>query len=84
MKNKDLKERYQLLIEWNQYRLDQNKESLDKLIELLPKLETVLEGDASFETDIPDLHSLKVIYETSIRNFESKVDKYKELIGELS
>ncbi|WP_221392757.1 hypothetical protein [Dyadobacter sp. NIV53] len=84
MKNESLKERYQLLIDWNTYRLEQNTESLEKLLVLLPKLDKELEGDESYKSDIPDLHSLKVIYETGIRNFESTIDKYNSLLKDLS
>ncbi len=75
-----LKKNYQYMIDWNLYRLDQNNESLEKLKKLLTKLDRNMDGDAAYEKDVVDLDALKLIYETSIRNFEGQVDKYRNLI----
>lgn len=79
-KNRDIKTSYQYLIDWNRYRLEQNKQSLEKLLILLPKLDRELEADKMYEADIDDLESLRIIYETGIRNFESQIDRYQKLI----
>ncbi|MCF2447089.1 hypothetical protein L0657_24255 [Dyadobacter sp. CY345] len=79
-KNRDIKTSYQYLIDWNRYRLEQNKQSLEKLLTLLPKLDRELEADKMYEADIDDLESLRIIYETGIRNFESQIDRYQKLI----
>ncbi len=71
------------MIDWNKYRLEQNTESLTKLIALLPELPEPDQADPVYQADIDDLLSLKIIYETGIRNFESKIDKYSELLDEL-
>lgn len=84
MDDQVLKEKYQYMVDWNLYRLEQNKESLDKLMILLSRLGTELEGDATYQADLLDFQSLKIIYETSIRNFEGKIQKYNELLEELS
>ena len=83
MNSKSLKEQYQNIIDWNIYRIDQSTESLDKLTQLLPKLGTGEEGDVSHQQEIVELNSLKLIYETGIRNLEGKVDKYKKLLEEM-
>lgn len=71
------------MIDWNRYRLEQNTESLKKLIALLPKLTEEDQADPVYQADIDDLLSLKIIYETGIRNFEGKIDKYTELLEEM-
>ena len=71
------------MIDWNLYRAEQNGESLKKLTKMLSELDRDLKGDETYEKDIVDLDSLKIIYETSIRNFEGQVDKYRNLISEL-
>ncbi|MCF0056064.1 hypothetical protein [Dyadobacter sp. CY356] len=83
MKKNSLQKAYQKMIDWNNYRLEQNTESLNKLIALLPELTDEDQADPVYQADIDDLLSLKIIYETGIRNFESKIDKYKELLKEL-
>ncbi len=79
-KNKNIKTSYQYLIDWNRYRLEQNRQSLEKLLILLPKLDREHDADKMYETDIDDLESLRIIYETGIRNFESQIDRYQKLI----
>jgi hypothetical protein len=83
MKKSSLGESYQQMIDWNIYRLDQNKESYEKLIELLPTLATDENADAVYQADVDDMESLRLIYETAIRNFEGKIQKYKELLAAL-
>jgi hypothetical protein len=83
MHKKSLKKGYQHMIDWNEYRLVQNQESLKKLIELLPEFESADQGDPVYQADFDDLLSLKIIYETGIRNFEGKIQKYKELLAGL-
>ena len=83
MSKKALKDQYQNIIDWNVYRVEQSQESLNKLIDLLPKLGTGEEGDVSHQQEIVEMHSLALIYETGIRNMEGKVDKYKKLLEEL-
>jgi len=78
-----LKQKYQQMADWNLYRLKQNKASLEKLLKLLPELDTATGAAEVYEADLDDLQSLRLIYETSIRNFESKVDIYRNLIIEL-
>ena len=78
-----LEKAYQQMIDWNLYRAEQNGESLKKLTKMLSELDRDLKGDETYEKDIVDLDSLKIIYETSIRNFEGQVDKYRNLISEL-
>lgn len=78
-----LKKAYQQMIDWNLYRAKQNGESLKKLTKMLSGLDRDLEGSSVYAKDVVDLNSLKIIYETSIRNFEGQVDKYKKLIEEL-
>ncbi len=80
---KSLKDSYQKMLDWNQYRAQENSASLKKLLKLLSQLDRVSEASPTYEKDVDDLESLKFIYETSIRNFESQVDKYKALIAEL-
>ena len=82
MKEKTPLQRYQAMIDWNLYRLKQNKASLEKLNKLLPGFDYTEEADDTYKSDYDDLLSLKIIYETGIRNFESKVDYYKALILE--
>ncbi|MBE9463510.1 hypothetical protein ACFP1I_11320 [Dyadobacter subterraneus] len=84
MKKNSLQQAYQKMIDWNSYRLEQNTESLKKLIELLPQLSEEDQADPVYQADIDDLLSLKIIYETGIRNFESKIDKYNELLDEMT
>ncbi|MCF2487670.1 hypothetical protein [Dyadobacter sp. CY347] len=83
MAQKSLKESYQKMLEWNQYRAEENSGSLKKLLQLLSELDRESEADEAYEKDIDDLESLKFIYETGIRKFESQVDKYKALIAQL-
>ena len=83
MKKNSLQQAYQKMIDWNNYRLEQNTESLNKLITLISELTDEDQADPVYEADIDDLLSLKIIYETGIRNFESKIDKYNELLTEL-
>jgi len=82
-KNKKLEKAYQAMIDWNLYRAEQNGESLTKLTKMLSELDRSLEGDETYAKDIVDLDAMKIIYETSIRNFEGQVDKYRQLINEL-
>jgi len=82
-KTNKLEKAYQQMIDWNLYRAEQNGESLTKLTKILSELDRDLEGDETYAKDIVDLDSLKIIYETSIRNFEGQVDKYRQLISEL-
>jgi hypothetical protein len=79
-KKNGLKENYQKLLEWYQYRAEENTGSFEKLQILLSELDRNADGDADYEKDIDDLESMKFIYETGIRKFEIQVDKYKELI----
>ncbi len=79
-----LKKSYQLLINWNKYRLKQNNESLKKLNVLLAALDRDGHADPSYQKDIVDLDSLKIIYETSFRNFDGQIKKYSDLIAEMS
>ncbi|MCF0050443.1 hypothetical protein MUK70_05375 [Dyadobacter chenwenxiniae] len=79
-KKSSLKENYQKLLEWYQYRAEENAGSLEKLLVLLAALDRKVDGPADYEKDIDDLESLKFIYETGIRKFESQVDKYQELL----
>lgn len=79
-KKSSLKENYSKLLEWYQYRAQENAGSLEKLLALLAVLDRKVDGPAEYEKDIDDLESLKFIYETGIRNFESQVDKYRELL----
>ena len=83
MNKKGLKQKYQQMADWNLYRLEQNKSSLEKLMKLLPELDNAEGAAEVYEADLDDLQSLRLIYETSIRNFESKVDIYRNLISEL-
>jgi hypothetical protein len=83
MKKNSLQQAYQKMIDWNNYRLEQNTESLNKLITLISELTDEDQADPVYDADIDDLLSLKIIYETGIRNFESKIDKYNELLNEL-
>ena len=83
MAKKKLKASYQKMLEWNQYRAEENSGSLKKLLQLLSELDRESEADETYEKDIDDLESLKFIYETGIRKFESQVDKYKALIAQL-
>ena len=81
MAHKNLKKNYQMLHDWYQYRVRENAESLKKLEKLLSDLNRDVQADAQYEKDVDDLESLKLIYETSIRNLESQVDRYRALIG---
>ena len=83
MAKKNLKASYQKMLEWNQYQAEENSGSLKKLLQLLSELDRESEADETYEKDIDDLESLKFIYETGIRKFESQVDKYKALIAQL-
>ncbi|KAA6439793.1 hypothetical protein FEM33_10550 [Dyadobacter flavalbus] len=83
MDKNTLKEKYRLMLEWHQYRLEQNQESLNRLTELLPKLDHEPDEDAVYRADYEELLSLKLIYETSLRNFEGKTAKYEQLLSEL-
>jgi hypothetical protein len=80
MKKSSLAKSYQQMIDWNVYRLDQNKESYNKLVELLPTLTIDENADAVLQADVDDMESLRLIYETAIRNFEGKIQKYTELL----
>lgn len=79
-KKSSLQDNYSKLLEWYQYRAKENAGSLEKLLALLAELDRKVDGPAEYEKDIDDLESLKFIYETGIRNFESQVDKYRELL----
>jgi hypothetical protein len=81
--NDKLKKSYQKMLEWYQYRAEENTGSLKKLQKLLAELDRESEASDAYEKDIDDLESLKFIYETGIRNFESQVEKYRAMIGEL-
>ena len=71
------------MMNWNRYRLRQNKQSLEKLLLLLSKLDSSGPADdKAYEDDVDDLQSLKIIYETGIRSFESQIEKHQRLIGE--
>ena len=84
MKKKNtLKEAYQHMIRWNEYRLAQNQQSLEELINLIPKLKEEEQADPIYQADVDDLLSLKIIYETGIRSFEGKIQKYTELIDSI-
>ncbi|WP_035333186.1 hypothetical protein [Dyadobacter crusticola] len=84
MKKKDsLKESYIKMLEWYQYRAEENTGSLKKLQKLLAELDRESEASEAYEKDVDDLESLKFIYETGIRNFESQVEKYKAMIAEM-
>ncbi|MCE7066651.1 hypothetical protein [Dyadobacter sp. CY326] len=79
-KKSSLKENYQKLHDWYEYRAEENTGSLEKLQKLLSELDRNVEASEAYEKDIDDLESLKFIYETGIRKFESQVDKYRDLI----
>ncbi|WP_439583036.1 hypothetical protein [Dyadobacter bucti] len=79
----DLKRSYQKMLDWYQYRADENSSSLKKLVKLLGEIDRTSTANETYEKDIVDLESLKFIYETSIRKFESQVDTYKIMIAEL-
>lgn len=74
---------YQMLLNWYKYRAEENTGSHKKLLDLLAKLNKDLKADESYDQDINDLESLKIIYETGIRRFESQVEKYQRLIDRL-
>jgi hypothetical protein len=78
-----LRESFQLMIDWNLYRLKQNNESLSRLEKLLSKLDRDYADNEIYAKDIVDLDSLKIIYETSIRNFDAQIEKYKRLIADM-
>ncbi|MCF0074172.1 hypothetical protein LZD49_27055 [Dyadobacter sp. CY261] len=78
-----LKRNYQKLLDWYQYRAEENKGSQQKLLDLLAALDRDVQADKAYEKDVDDLESLKIIYETGIRRFESQVDRYKKLIDGL-
>jgi len=78
-----LKKSYQKLLTWYQYRAEENAKSLVKLKKLLSELERESQGNEIYDKDIDDLESLKFIYETGIRNFESQVEKYQKMIKDL-
>lgn len=82
-KDTKLKNSYKKMLEWYEYRAAENSRSLEKLLKLLPELDIESPADPSYDKDVDDLESLKLIYETSIRNFESQVDKYRKLIDEI-
>ncbi|REA59684.1 hypothetical protein DSL64_16900 [Dyadobacter luteus] len=82
-KDTKLKNSYKKMLEWYEYRAVENSRSLEKLLKLLPELDIESPADPSYDKDVDDLESLKLIYETSIRNFESQVDKYRKLIDEI-
>ncbi len=71
------------MLEWYQYRAEENTGSLKKLQKLLAELDRESEASEAYEKDVDDLESLKFIYETGIRNFESQVEKYKAMIAEM-
>ena len=75
-----LESNYQKLIGWYEYRAKENTGSLKKLLKLLSELDRNVEASNDYEKDIDDLESLKFIYETGIRKFESQADKYKALL----
>jgi len=74
---------YKQLIDWNTYRLKQNKQSLEKLLVLLTKVDKEYIDNKEYAKDIDDLESLKIIYETGIRNFESQIERYQKLMDSL-
>jgi hypothetical protein len=78
--SKNLKKSYKLLLEWYDYRAKENAKSLGKLQKLLAQLDMESDANATYDKDVDDLESLKLIYETGIRNFESQVDKYRAMI----
>ncbi|MGX5853731.1 hypothetical protein ACWKW6_08815 [Dyadobacter jiangsuensis] len=78
-----LKRNYQMLLDWYQYRAEENKGSQRKLLDLLATLDRDAGASEDYDKDIDDLESLKIIYETGIRRFESQVEKYQKLIEEL-
>jgi hypothetical protein len=82
-KDTKLKNSYKKMLEWYEHRAVENSRSLEKLLKLLPELDIESPADPSYDKDVDDLESLKLIYETSIRNFESQVDKYRKLIDEI-
>ncbi|SKB78745.1 hypothetical protein [Dyadobacter psychrophilus] len=81
--NNNLKKSYQKLLNWYKYRAEENSKSLLKLQKLLSELDRESQGNEVYDKDIDDLESLKFIYETGIRNFESQVDKYQKMIKDL-
>lgn len=78
-----LKKNYQMLLDWYQYRAEENTGSQKKLLDLLAALDMDVQASPEYDKDIDDLESLKIIYETGIRRFESQVEKYQKLIKEL-
>jgi hypothetical protein len=82
-KNNALKKSYQQMIDWNLYRLDQNNKSLSKLNTVLTKLDRTQPANEIYEADISDMESLKIIFETSIRNLDGKIQKYRDLLAEM-
>lgn len=79
----NLRSSYELMLQWYEYRAEENTQSLHKLHKLLPELDRQSTADPTYEKDVDDLESLKLIYETSIRNFESQADRYRKLIHTL-
>lgn len=80
-KKSSIKKSYQHLMEWNTYRLKQNRQSLQKLLVLLTKIDKEYLEDREYAKDVDDLESLKIIYETGIRSFESQIERYEKLLG---
>lgn len=78
-----LKKNYQLLLDWYQYRAQENTGSQQKLLDLLAALDMDVAASPDYDKDIDDLESLKIIYETGIRRFESQVEKYQKLIKDM-
>ena len=70
------------MLEWNQYRAKENTASLKKLLKLLSQIDKKSPADKGYEKDVDDLESLKFIYESGIRSFESQLDKYRALMAE--
>ncbi|MCE6988098.1 hypothetical protein [Dyadobacter sp. CY323] len=83
-KENALKANYQKLLDWYTYRAKENTGSMEKLLTLLSELDRDVQAPDDYEKDVDDLESLKFIYETGIRNFESQVDKYRKLIESIN
>lgn len=81
-KDKKLLKNYKMLAEWYTYRAKENTGSHQKLLKLLAALDRNVTAEGDYEKDVDDLESLKIIYETGIRRFESQVEKYKKLIAD--
>jgi cell division protein FtsB len=80
--NKALKSSYKQLHAWYVYRAKQNTQSLDRLLKLLARIDKESDQSEAYQKEMDDLESLRLIYETGIRNFESQINRYKNLIAE--